>query len=344
MTRTARFRPEAFEVLALVAFVSTLLTLLLGGLRMTPRTLWFIVRETGPFLLLFLGVGAIANVLYRLRPAGTLRQYLQSLRSPSWLLLTLRIWVAGVLLLYAYTWLKVAIPLLNERLWDAELARLDQTIHAGLSPSRFLVALFEGTPLLRLLDDVYAIWLPLTMSGAGFFAMTLSPRARAQFFFSYVMIWTLGVWTYVALPALGPALAYPWEWTTVHAELPRAFEAQALLMSNYGKVVESRMTGVLRAGFNPSLGVAAMPSLHVGIDALLLLWCFRRARSLAAFFIAALLLTFLGSIVTGWHFAVDAYVGCLLAGVSFAASKWVSLHLPDPEGNPLPRETLPDAD
>ncbi len=331
MKRLLRFRPEAFELLALVAFISTVSTLLAGGLRMTPRTLWFIVRETGPFLALFLVAGVIANILFRLRPAGALRPYLQSLRSPSWLFLTLRIWVAGVLTLYAYTWLKVAIPLLSERLWDAELARLDQMIHAGLSPSRFLVALFEGTPLLWLLDNVYAIWLPMTMTGAGFFAMTLSPRARAQFFFSYVMIWTLGVWTYVALPALGPALAYPWEWTTVHAELPNALETQARLMGNYERVVESRTTGVLRAGFNPSLGVAAMPSLHVGIVALLLLWCFRRARSLASVFIAALMLTFLGSIVTGWHYAVDAYVGGLLAYVSFAASKMVSPHLPDPE-------------
>ena len=337
MRRTGRIRLEAFEVLALVAFVSTVVTLLAGGLRLTPRTFWFIVRETGPFLLLFLGIGVVVNVLYRLRPAGALRPYLESLRSPSWLLLTARIWVAGVLLLYAYTWLKVSIPLLNERLWDAELSRLDQTFHAGLSPSRFLVALFEGTPVLRLLDGVYGIWLPMTMSGAGFFAMTLSPRARAQFFFSYVMIWTLGVWTYVALPALGPALAYPWEWTTVHADLPQALETQARLMGNYQKVVESRVTGVLRAGFNPSLGVAAMPSLHVGIDALLLLWCFRRARPLAAVFLAALLLTFLGSIVTGWHYAVDAYVGGLLAYVSFAASRRVSLHLPDPEESPPSR-------
>ena len=331
MKALARFRPEAFEVLALVSFAATVATLRLGGLRVTPRTFWFIVRETGPFLLLYLLIGAAANVLYRLRPSGELRPYLQALRSPSWLLHAVRIWVAGVLVLYAYTWLKVSIPLLNERLWDAELARFDQALHGGLSPSRLLVALFEGTPLLRLLDGVYSLWLPMTMTGAGFFAMALSPRARAQFFFSYVMLWTLGVWTYVAMPALGPGLAYPGEWTSVRAELPGAVETQASLMRNYGRVVESRTTGVLRAGFNPSLGVAAMPSLHVGIDGLLLLWCFRRARPLAALFLAALILTFLGSVTTGWHYAVDAWVGLALAALSYGASRRVSLHLPDPE-------------
>ena len=65
MRRTGRLRLEAFEVLALVAFVSTVVTLLLGGLRLTPRTFWFIVRETGPVLLLFLGV-MIPMVLYTL--------------------------------------------------------------------------------------------------------------------------------------------------------------------------------------------------------------------------------------------------------------------------------------
>lgn len=331
MKPLTRFRPEAFEILALVSFAATVATLRLGGLRVNLLTFWFIVRETGPFLLLFLGIGVVANLLWRLQPSGSLRPYLRALRTPSWLLFTVRIWVAGVLNLYAYTWLKVAIPLLNERLWDAELARFDQAFHGGHSPSRLLVALFEETPIPRLLDRVYSLWMPMTMAGAGFFAMSLSPRARAQFFFSYAMLWTLGVWTYVALPALGPGLAYPREWTTVRAELPSAVETQAALLRNYRKVVESRTTGALRAGFNPSLGVAAMPSLHVGINGLLLLWCFRRARPLTALSLVALILTFLGSVVTGWHYAVDAYVGFALAALSYAASRWVSLHLPDPD-------------
>ncbi len=61
-------------------------------------------------------------------------------------------------------------------------------------------------------------------------------------------------------------------------------------------------------------------------------------------FLAALLLTLRGSIVTGWHYAVDACVGGLLAAVSFVASRRVSLHLSDPEESPPSKTPLQGVD
>lgn len=331
MKNAARFRPEPFELLALVSFVAAVAMLKLAGLRVTLRTLEYMVREVGSRLLVALAVGAALNLLYRCRSREPRLAYLRSLRSPSWLLDTLRVWIASVLVIYAYSWLKVSIPLLNEHVWDAELARIDHALHGGLSPSRFLVAFFEGTPLLRFIDWFYALWVPLTVTSFAFFAMSLSPRARAQFVFSHVTLWTLGVWLYIAVPAVGPGLAFPQEWTSVRSELPRSAAAQVALTQNYRRVVESRSTGVLRAGFNPSYGVAAMPSLHVGVVWLLVLWSRLRARPLYAFFVATLILTFLGSVATGWHYAVDGYVGIAAAQLSYWASRRVSLGLPDPE-------------
>jgi hypothetical protein len=335
--RAPRFRPQAFEVLALVSFVAAIVTLRLCGLRVTLATVEFTVRETGFQFLRVFAFGILLNLLYRAWPRGRRQPYIRALRDLSWLFGTLRIWFACVLVAHAYMWLKVAIPLLNRRVWDVELARFDQALHGGISPSRFFVALFEDTVLLPVVDWSYAVWLPLALAMLGLFATSASPRVRAQFLFSHVAIWTLGVWCYIAMPAIGPGLAFPEEWRSTRAALPRTVEAQVKLLQNYERVVESRSSGVLRAGFNPGYGVAAMPSLHVAVDWLLLLWCFRRARAFAGLFLAAFLLTFLGSVVTGWHYAVDGYVGIAMAQLSFWLAQKVSLDLPDPpETDPPP--------
>ena len=54
---------------------------------------------------------------------------------------------------------------------------------------------------------------------------------------------------------------------------------------------------------------------------MLMLWLRRYARPLFLPAVIATVLTFLGSIVTGWHYAVDGYVGVGLGQLSY----WLAL-------------------
>jgi hypothetical protein len=56
-----------------------------------------------------------------------------------------------------------------------------------------------------------------------------------------------------------------------------------------------------------------MPSLHVGVHFLFALWARRHAPRLFLPCTLATALTFLGSLTTGWHYALDGYAGMLLA-------------------------------
>lgn len=310
----ARFRPRAYEVAALLAFGATVAALRLAGVPLGPGAFLHTLRTSGPTLLGALAAGVVLNALFRLREPGGAKSYLRTVRSPAWLVESARILVAGALLGHAYTWLKVFIPFVNGRRWDVELAWLDQALHLGVSPSRFLVALFGGTPLLPAIDWTYFLWLPFALLGFGFFAAFPDTETRARYVFSHVLLWTLGAWGYVAMPALGPALAFPDEWKAVRAEMPLNSGGQVTLLLNYQLVLDAKRDGAPPAPFlNPALGVAAMPSLHVGVDVLLLVWCRRRARPLALLAFLALLVHVLGSVATGWHYAVDAYVGAALA-------------------------------
>jgi len=52
----------------------------------------------------------------------------------------------------------------SRRLWDDELARLDQALHGRFSPSRLFVGLFEGTLFLSFIDLGYKLWLPVSLA------------------------------------------------------------------------------------------------------------------------------------------------------------------------------------
>lgn len=69
--------------------------------------------------------------------------------------------------------------------------------------------------------------------------------------------------------------------------------------------------------FNPVMGVAAMPSLHVGAHFLFFLWARRYERRLALLLALATGLTLFASVLTGWHYAVDGYAGMLLAWICY---------------------------
>lgn len=310
----ARFRPRAYELLALLAFAATFAAVRLSGVPLGPGSVLATLRTSGPTLLAALAAGVVLNALYRLREPGGARAYLRAVRSAEWLLETVRIGAACVLLSHAYMWLKVFVPFVNARRWDVELAWLDQALHLGVSPSLFLVALLEGTPLLPLVDWSYFLWLPFALLGFGFFAAFPDRETRARYAASHVLLWALGAWGYVAMPALGPALAFPDEWKAVRSGMPLNSGGQVTLLLNYQLVLDAKRDGAPPSPYlNPALGVAAMPSLHVGVDVLLLAWCRRRARPLAPFALAVLLLHLLGSVATGWHYAVDAYAGAAIA-------------------------------
>ena len=320
-----------FEIAAWLALLAAVVFLRLRGLSID----WVTVEYTIPPLVLptlkTLLAGPPLVALYLLARRRSALDYLRRILGRGWLLLWVRIWLVCFVFTYAYFWLKVSVPLVNWRIWDAELWRLDTLLHLGFSPSIFLIELLADTGLLRWIETWYGWWLPTMMFGLAFFAAFSDAKTRRRFMLSTVLIWTLGPWLYLAVPALGPCYAYAEHWDEVRDELPVADGTQAMLSENYRRIDAGR-TGPLRQ-FNPTRGIAAMPSLHVGGHWLLMLWARRRARPL--FVIAALgtLVTFIGSIVTGWHYAVDGYAGIAIAQISFVVAAAVDRRL-TPAGEP----------
>ncbi len=336
-----RLALHPFEVVAWGGLAAAVLFLRARGLRIDWNTVRYTIPPLIPVTLRAFAAGVLLQLGYRLAAQGAVvlrrraareaggaaaadespavhpevRAYLRGLFTGRWLVLSLRLWAVCLVFTYAYFWLKVSVPLVNPRLWDRALWDLDIALHLGYSPSIFVARLLQGTGMLPLLDLWYGWWLATVTYGIAFFFADPEAGERRRFMLSCVLLWTLGPWLYLSVPAVGPAYAFAGEWAEVAEEMPRAVAGQRVLRENYEKVVAGR-SGPLTA-FNPTRGVAAMPSLHVGAHWLLLLWVRRRARPLLVPAAVGTSLTFLGSLATGWHYAVDGYAGILLAQLCY---------------------------
>jgi hypothetical protein len=321
-------RPHPFEVWTVAGALLTILFLRWRGLDYG----WNTIAHTFPALLsalprlLVLGLG-LQMMVTRLG-GGRIGEYLRGIATWRWALLWVRLWVMVAVQIYAYMWLKVSIPLVHARLWDVELWRLDRWLHFGLSPTVFAIELVAGTPLARAVDVVYGLWIPSIPLVFAFVFCGRRDGPRRNLALASAVLWTLGAWIYVALPALGPCYASPDVMAPVRAEMPTAIGTQQALWQHYLGMVQSR--GSQPDHFSPMLGVAALPSLHVGAYVLFALWSWRHARRAFVPWTVASAVIFFGSLATGWHYAVDGYAGALLAWAAVAiADRFEPVAAPD---------------
>jgi hypothetical protein len=315
----AALRPRPFEIVALAAALGSLLFLRLNGLHYGWNTVEFLFPPLVRGLPRLVAIGVVLRLLQRWASGGAVRDYLRAVARPGWLLLCLRCWVAAMLLVYGYTWLKISLPLLRTTLLDPQLWRLDRLLHFGLSPSVLAIDLAAGTPLAPFLDTYYALWVPtLPLLMAYFFALDRDDLRR-NFALAAGVLWGAGAWIYLALPALGPCFASPDLLDSIRDQMPRAVATQRGLWEHYLMMVRGRAGGLTT--FQPMYGVAALPSLHVGAHALVAFWAARHERWLRVPAALVTALTFFASLATGWHYAVDGYAGLALA--------WVAVRLAD---------------
>jgi hypothetical protein len=304
-----RLRPYEILVLANTVLVAVLLARRAG---LPVRSILDAQPST-----FFLGLGLVAAgaavraaLVARADGASRAQLYLRLLSRPASLLDLARMLVVLGLVTWSYSWLKVFVPHLNVWVTDPLLASADFRLHFGINPNRLLIELFPFPALWRGVDAYYAGFVFTLGAGFALLASALDPRERARFAAGFAVLWIAGAWLYVALPSLGPCYVFPDDYAAVRAHLPLQTETQRLLIAQYRAVISGLKPG---DALNPVFGVAAMPSLHVAGQAFLAFAARKRHPSLALLFGVLAALTFLGSLVTGWHYAVDGYAGVLLA-------------------------------
>lgn len=215
---------------------------------------------------------------------------------------------------------KKVLPAFSPFVWDPFLMQLDRTVHLGTAPWALLQPILGDPAITLVLDRLYYLWfifIPLMIAWQGW---SKNRRLRSQFLLTYALCWillgtVLAYWLSSAGPCyyglvtagpdpFAPLMSYLYG---VDARIPvNALRVQEWLWSGY-------------TGLGPFEGISAMPSLHVALPVLYALVGFRVNRWLGAGFVAYAVLTLLGSVHLGWHYAVDGYVSAILVIVIWKA-------------------------
>jgi CDP-diacylglycerol--glycerol-3-phosphate 3-phosphatidyltransferase len=211
----------------------------------------------------------------------------------------------------SYRNLKGFLPFLTDQDFDPALISLDRSLFLGHDPGPLLHSLLGTGIAAHLLSSVYLFFLafvPISL-GAALIASS-NPIPGLWYVTALGLNWTLGVVSYLLLPALGPVFVEP----GFYANLPETGTAalqQALIYERHEAL----------AG-QAAQSIAAFASLHVSVvfTAALIAQLLHLNRFLRAALWTFLGLTFLATLYFGWHYVVDdiAGLGIGVIAVTFA--------------------------
>jgi membrane-associated phospholipid phosphatase len=217
----------------------------------------------------------------------------------------------------AFTSFKLTIPMIHAFHWDVAFMRLDFLLHFGHHPWRLFQRLLDYPSIIRTIDLLYAAWIPILFIFCLWMAWTSRRQLRLQFLLSALLVWILpGSLFATLLSSAGPCF-----YSHVVSAIDNPY---ALLMQ---KLAEISKTDYLWAVFNQAglwetyrsgtwglfTGISAMPSIHLAMAALFACLAFEVRRWFGWVCVAYAAILQIGSIILGWHYAVDGYAGLILA-------------------------------
>ena len=225
------------------------------------------------------------------------------------------------LFLGSYTWAKSSIPFAVGYRWEEFWADADRLIF-GNDAWRLAHASFPPS-LARAWTFFYSvIWgFALAVSGT-LVAAFAGRRFTATFFTAMMLSWLIGgIIIAYAISAAGPVFAHladpelAAQFQPLRAELARilAKDDLVLLSQRYLEVGASVKVAV-KGG-----GISAMPSMHIATATIFIIAAWRTRWLLLA--VLFWMLTFLGSVYLGYHYAVDAPVAAVVAVLCWATAR-----------------------
>jgi hypothetical protein len=211
---------------------------------------------------------------------------------------------------------KQVIPIINNFSWDYRFMKLDYILHFGHHPWELFRIFLNYPYIIKIIDRLYMLWFPIIFLLCLWMAWSLKRELRLQFFINLCLAWVfLGTFLAIIFSSAGPCY-----YTKVVTGKPDPYSP---LMNRLNEIHTSmplfaikNQIGIWKAYESrvwlPFGGISAMPSLHIAIAVIFALAGWQINRYVGILLIAYVFTTLIGSIILGWHYAVDGYISILL--------------------------------
>lgn len=217
--------------------------------------------------------------------------------------------------------LKGAIALLSPFAWDVAFMELDRLLHGGRLAHEWLGGIIASPLALLAINFVYNLWYFIVLGAlvlAGVNAGGAGGPRHLRFVTAFIALWLFGgFFMAMGFSSAGPCFVGPLGLAADYDGLMAALRAADAELQPAFKLWALGTQDMLLAGHlgerDGTLGISALPSMHVATATLLALYVqgFGRRAAIGGWLFAAAIM--LGSVVLAWHYAVDGYAGALVA-------------------------------
>jgi hypothetical protein len=274
------------------------------------------------FLMIFLWLAAELARLWYTGYAGSAfaalkTKLLDDILAPERISNTVHAFLVNGIFFVGFLAIKKAIPAAVPFSWDETFMKWDRVVHFGLLPHEALAPLFQHPFITFIINVNYNLWF-LALLACFFwqgFARYDSPL-RQKFLTAYLLTWLIGTCIFGTIfSSAGPCFyGFVADGENPYAGLMSYLAAANELYPIWAVPTQETLWQSHLAGHGEIEGVSAMPSMHVATTILFILLAFAAGKHrLGWAFIAFSLSIFLGSVLLGWHYAVDGYAGGLIA-------------------------------